>query len=144
VAEVAEFTVTLVTLAPSELARGKLAKAVMAASNVLPFCSRPTFCETGVLELKNFSQFAVICATAAELPPVLGLLGADELAGTGEAGETGALAEDGEVAADVLELLLQAATVRARTAASVGARAIRRAKGLNRKTRLLSLGRMYG
>jgi hypothetical protein len=85
----------------------------------------------------------VICATAAELPPVPGLLGTDELAGTGE---TGALAADadGEVAADVLELLLQAATVRARTAASVGARAIRRAKGLNRKTRLLSLGRMYG
>ena len=44
----------------------------------------------------------------------------------------------------VLELLLQAATVRARTTASVGARVIRRAKSLNRMTRLLSLGRMYG
>jgi hypothetical protein len=116
----------------------------MAASNVLPFSRSLTFSETGVLELKNFSQFAVICATAAELAPVLGLLGADELAGAeAGTGEAGALAADGEVEADVVELLLQAATVRARATASIGARVIRRAQGLNRMTRLLSLGRMY-
>ena len=92
--------------------------------------------------MKNFSQFAVICATAAELTPVLGLLAAAELAASGPERRTaGAL--EAEVEADVLELLLQAATVRARARASVGARAIRRAKRLNRMTRLLSLGRMY-
>jgi hypothetical protein len=148
VAEVAEFTVTLVTLAPSELARGKLAKAVMAASNVLPFCRRLTFCETGVLELKNFSQFAVICALA--LPPAaLGLLGAaelaaGELAAGDEAAEEAAGVLDAEVVADGLALLLQAATARAKARASAGARVIRRAKSLNRMTRLLSLGRMHG
>jgi len=69
---------------------------------------------------------------------VLGLLGADELGADDEA--AGALDDDDE--ADVLELLLllQAATIRARTTASVGARIIRRAKRLNRMTRLLSLG----
>ena len=44
----------------------------MAEENVLPFCSRATFSETGVLELKNFSQFAVISAAAAELPEAAG------------------------------------------------------------------------
>ena len=140
-AEVAEFTVTLVTLAPSELARGKLAKALMAPSKVLPFCNKETRSAVGVLELKNFSQFAVIWATAAEFDPVLGLPGADELGADDEA--AGALDDEDEDEVDVLELLLQAATVRARTTASVGARAIRRAKRWNRKTRLLSLGRMY-
>ena len=138
----AEFTVTAVTLAPSELASGKLAKALMAASNVLPFCNRVAFSATGVLELKNFSQFAVIWATAAALDPVLGLLAADELGAADEA--AGALDDDDEDEPEVLELLLQAATVRAKTTASVGARVIRRAKSLNRMTRLLSLGRMYG
>jgi len=71
---------------------------------------------------------------------VLGLLAAAELAGDEAAG---ALDDDDEVGAEVLELLLQAATVRARTTASVGARVIRRAKSWNRMTRLLSLGRMY-
>jgi hypothetical protein len=83
----------------------------------------------------------VICATAAALDPVLGLLGADELGADDEA--AGALDDDDEVEADVLELLLQAATVRATVRASVGARAIRRAKRLNRMTRLLCLGRIY-
>jgi hypothetical protein len=141
VAEVADVTVTAVTLAPIPLARGNVANVLMAAVNLLPFCNREAFSAAGVLELKNFSQFAVICATAAALDPVLGLLGADELSADGEA--IGALDDDGEVEADVLELLLQAATVRATVRASVGARAIRRAKRLNRTTRLLSLGRIY-
>jgi hypothetical protein len=140
VAEVAEVSVTAVTLAPIPLARGNVANALMAEVNLLPFCNSVAFSAAEVLELKNFSQFAVISATAAELDPVLGLLGAAELAGDEAAG---ALDDDDD--ADVLELLLllQAATVRARTTASVGARVIRRAKRLNRMTRLLSLGRMY-
>ena len=73
---------------------------------------------------------------------MLGLLGADELGA--DDGAAGALDDDGEEEAEVLELLLQAATVRAKTTASIGARIIRRAKSLNRMTRLLSLGRMYG
>jgi len=85
----------------------------------------------------------VICATAAELPPVLGLLAAAELGAEDEAADEVAGALEAEVEADGLELLLQAATVRARARASVGARVIRRAKRLNRMTRLLSLGRMY-
>ena len=140
-AEVADVTVTAVTLAPIPLASGSLANAVMAAVNLLPFCNKETRSAVGVLELKNFSQFAVIWAAAAEFDPVLGLLGADELGADDEA--AGALDDEDEDEADVLELLLQAATVRARTTASVGARAIRRAKRWNRKTRLLSLGRMY-
>jgi len=72
---------------------------------------------------------------------VLGLLAAAELGADDEA--AGALDDEVEVEADVLELLLQAATVRARTTASVGARIIRRAKSWDRMTRLLSLGRMY-
>jgi hypothetical protein len=140
VAEVADVTVTAVTLAPIPFARGNVANALTAAANLLPFCNRETFSAAGVLELKNFSQFAVIWATAAELDPVLGLLGADELGADDEA--AGALDDDDE--AGVLELLLlQAATVRARTTASVGAKAIRRARRLNRMTRLLSLGRKY-
>jgi hypothetical protein len=91
-----------------------------------------------VLELKNFSQFAVICATAAELP-VLDPLGAAELAAGDEAAEL----LDDEVDADVLELLLQATTVMASAKPSTGARVIRRAERLNRMTRLLCLGRMY-
>jgi hypothetical protein len=110
----------------------------MAVANVLPFCSKETFSATGVLELKNFSQFAVICATAAELP-VLGLPGAAELA----AGDEAAGLVDDEVDADVLELLLQATTVMASARPSAGARVIRRAKRLNLMTRLLCLGRMY-
>jgi hypothetical protein len=111
-------------------------KALMAAVKTLPFCSSAAFCEAVVLELKNFSQFAVICATAVELPAVE-LAGA-ELPAAG-ADDDGAELDPGLVA-DVLGLLLQAATVAARTRPSAGA-AIRRARRLNRMTRLLCLGR---
>ena len=90
--------------------------------------------------MKNASQFAVICATAPELLGALELLelaGADELTGEEAADEL-----DPELA-DVLELLLQATTVRAIARPSAGARVIRRAKRLNRMTRLLCLSRMY-
>ena len=62
----AEVTVTPVTSAPSPLTRWE--RLPMAGANALPFCSRAALSEVGVLALKNFSQFAVICATAAELP----------------------------------------------------------------------------
>ena len=61
-----EFTVTFVTVAPSPLTRW--VRLPIAAANAVPSCSRVTRCDVGVLALKNFSQFAVICATAAELP----------------------------------------------------------------------------
>jgi len=66
---VAELTVTFVTLAPIPLARGKLAKALMADSRAVPFCSSLTLSGMGVLALKNFSQFALICAAAAVVDP---------------------------------------------------------------------------
>jgi hypothetical protein len=88
----------------------------------------------------------VICATAPEL---LELAGADELPAGAEAGAEagdGAPAEaaelDGDVAAEVLELLLQAATATARAGPSTRA-VIQRAKRLNRMTRLLYLGWRY-
>jgi hypothetical protein len=84
----------------------------------------------------------VIWATAAEVDPVLG---AAELPVGGVEEAAGALGEpDEEVDAGLLELLLQAATARARARASAGARVIRRAKSLNRMTRLLSLGQVHG
>jgi len=135
---VEEFTTTLVTLAPIPLASGSWAKALIAEVNLLPFCSRAAFCAAEVLELKNFSQFAVISATAPEL---LELAGADELLVTTGDEVTGAEAAEGDVAADVLELLLQAATATARAGPSARAM-IRRVKRLNRMTRLLCLGRM--
>jgi hypothetical protein len=116
-----------------------LAKALMAGSRMVPFCSSLTFSETGVLESKNFSQFAVISATAAALPPV-GLAAGAEVAGADD--EAGTLEGEVDVDAGLLELLLQAAAVRAIASASAGARIIRRARGLNRTTRLLSLGQM--
>ena len=83
---------------------------------------------TGVLASKNFSQFAVICAAASAVDPVPGLLGAAEL------GADAAL--DGAAGcADEVELLLQAAIVAASAKPSAGA-AIRRARSLNRMTRL--------
>jgi hypothetical protein len=119
-----------------------LAKALMAEANVLPFWSRVAFCAAVVLELKNFSQLAVICATAPEVNEALELataLGDEAGADAGdEAAELG-----GDVEADELELLLQAATVAASARPSAGA-IIRRATRLNRMTRLLCLGRMYG
>jgi len=84
----------------------------------------------------------VICATAAELPTGLEL--GLELAGAEEptAGDEAAADVEPELVADGLALLLQAATVTARATPSAGA-IIRRAKRLNRMTRLLCLDRMY-
>ena len=74
-----------------------------------------------MLELKNFSQFAVICAAASAVDPVPGLLGAAEPGAAADDG--GAL--DGEAVVDELEL--QAAIVAASARPSAGA-AIRRAR----------------
>jgi hypothetical protein len=140
VAIVAEVTVTPVTLAPIPFASGSLLKESMAEENELPFSSRATRCESGVLALKNFSQFAVICATAAELPED------DDEAGAEDTGaeDTGAEDETGDEAADDEddELELQAETASASARPSTGARMIRRATSGNRM-RVLSLGRMY-
>jgi hypothetical protein len=132
---VAESTVTLVTVAPIPLARGRVAKVLMADSRAAPFCSSLTLSASGVLELKNFSQFALICAAASAVDPVPGLLGAAEVA----AGDDGG-ALDGEAVVVVLELL-QAAIVAASARPSAGA-AIRRARRWDRMTRLLCLGRV--
>jgi hypothetical protein len=94
-----------------------------------------TLSASGVLELKNFSQFALICAAASAVDPVPGLLGAAELGAAEDDG--GAL--DGE-AFVVVFALLQAAIVAASARPSAGA-AIRRARRWDRMTRLLSLGR---
>jgi hypothetical protein len=112
---------------------------LMAAENVLPFCRSWTFSDTGVLELKNFSQFVVISATAAELLPPVEVFAGAELAGA----DDGAGALEVAVDAGLLELLLQAAAVRASTRTSAGARVNRRAKSPNRMTRLPSFGQMY-
>jgi hypothetical protein len=125
VAEVAESTVTLLTVAASPGAR--LIRPLMAPENALPFCSRVTLSELGVLELKNFSQFAVICAAAAELPEE----GADD-AGADDAGAL--VAPVDEELEGELEVL-QAATAAASVRASAGARMIRRATSWDRMTR---------
>jgi len=129
-----------VTFAPIPPASGSLLKESMAEENELPFSSRATRCESGVLALKNFSQFAVICATAAELPED------DDEAGAEDTGaeDTGAEDETGDEAADDEddELELQAETASASARPSTGARMIRRATSGNRM-RVLSLGRMY-
>ena len=110
----------------------------MAPENVLPFCSRATRSAVDVLELKNFSHVAVIAATAPELLAELPLA-----AGAEAEADAGAEAEaepDPELAADVLELLLQAATVTASARPSVRLSAgviIRRARESDRMTRLL-------
>jgi hypothetical protein len=88
-----------------------------------------------VLELKNFSHVAVIAATA------LGFVA--ELAGAEAGADAGAEAEaepDPALAADVLALLLQAATVAASARPSVRLSAgviSRRARESDRMTRLL-------
>jgi hypothetical protein len=84
---------------------------------------------TGVLASKNFSQFALICAAASAVDPVPGLLAAEP-----GADEEGGGALDPEPAAEEPELL-QAAIVAASARPSAGA-AIRRARRLNRMTRL--------
>jgi DNA-binding GntR family transcriptional regulator len=80
----------------------------------------------------------VICATAAEVNEALELAMALGAEAGAEAAEL-----DGDVEADELELLLQAARVAASARPSAGA-IIRRATRLNRMTRLLCLGRMHG
>jgi hypothetical protein len=68
VACVLEVSVTDVTLAERPDASGLLDSAVIAEENLEPFCSRATRSEVGVDELKNFSQLAVIWATAVPVP----------------------------------------------------------------------------
>ena len=82
-----------------------------------------------MLALKNFSQFAVISATAAELPE--DDAGADDEAGADDAG---AEDEGADELDDELELL-QAATASASARPSAGARMIRRATSGNRIAR---------
>ena len=133
-ADVAEFTVTPVTFAPIPPASGILLKSLMAEVNELPFCSSATRCDSGVLALKNFSQFAVICAVA-ELPVEADEAGADE-AGADEAGAEDAGADD--AGADELDdeaELLQAATASTSAKPIAGARMIRRATSGNRIAR---------
>ena len=134
-ADVAEFTVTPVTLAPIPSASGSLLNESMAEENEGPFCSRATRCESGVLALKNFSQFVVICAAAAELPDDAG---ADET-GTADGDPAGVELVDAVGVAtdyedDELELL-QAVTASASARPSTGARMIRRATSGNRIAR---------
>ena len=90
--------------------------------------------------MKNASQFAVICAVALAEAAWPELLATGELAAGEEAAADDGGALDGEAVADELELL-QAAIVAASARPSAGA-AIRRARRLNRMTRLLCLGRM--
>jgi hypothetical protein len=83
-----------------------------------------------VLALKNFSQFAVICAAAAELPED------DDEAGAEDAGADEAGAEDEAVDDEDDELeLLQAVTASASARPSTGARMTRRATSGNRIAR---------
>jgi hypothetical protein len=134
VADVAEFTVTPVTLAPIPPASGSLLKSLMAEENELPFCSSATRSDSGVLALKNFSQFAVICAVA-ELPVEADEAGADE-AGADDAGAEDAGADDaGADELDVEAELLQAATASTSAKPIAGVRMIRRATSGNRIAR---------
>src|ERR1051326_9515340 len=92
----------------------------MAEENEGPFCSRATRCESGVLELKNFSQFAVICATADELPEP------DDDAGAEDAGaDTGGADDDDADELDDEAELLQAPTASASARPSAGTTARR-------------------
>ena len=138
-ADVAEFTVTPVTFAPIPPASGIWLNSLMAVANAPPFCSSAARSEVGVLALKNFSQFAVICAVA-ELPVEADEAGADE-AGADEAGADEAGAEDAgadDAGADELDdeaELLQAATASTSAKPIAGARMIRRATSGNRFAR---------
>ncbi len=92
-------------------------------ANAVPFCSRATRCDVGVLELKNFSQFAVICAAAfpvADADDVADVAGDDEF-------------DDAE---DEPELP-QATTAAASARPSNGARMTRGATSWNRMARSL-------
>jgi hypothetical protein len=100
-------------------ASGLAANADTEAENLSPFsssCSRLLF---GVAELKNASQFVLIAAIAAELPPLAAEL--DPPAGVAAADDEGALLV--VVAGGELEPPLeQAARVAASTRPSSGAR----------------------
>jgi hypothetical protein len=115
-------------VAPSPLTRWM--RLLRAEANAAPFCSSPTRSEFGVLELKNFSQFVVICAAAAALPEDGDDTGPDD---TGvevvDAGAGGADELDDEPE------LLQAATASASARPSAGTRMIRRATRGNRIAR---------
>jgi hypothetical protein len=100
---------------------------VMAEENVLPFSSKATRCALGVLALKNFSQFAVICAAAPEVS-VADTEPGDDAVADDDAGADGVDEPDDE-------LELQAATVVASARASAGARMSRRATSGNRIAR---------
>jgi hypothetical protein len=102
--------VTALTDDVAEDARGELACDWMIDANVDPFCRRLTRFDTGVLGLKNASQFVLICATAAdELPLADGA--ADDGAADDGAAEDGA-ADDllADAAGLALPLLLHAVT----------------------------------
>jgi hypothetical protein len=89
----------------------------------------------GVLALKNFSQFAVISATAAEL--VVAEPDAADAAGAAAVVEAAGAGAD-EEAAELDELELQAATAAMSVTARAGASMIRRAASGSRMTRPLS------
>ncbi|MGH3190522.1 MAG: hypothetical protein ACRDPY_29085 [Streptosporangiaceae bacterium] len=103
----------------------------MAVANVLPSCTKATFCDGGVLALKTFCQFAVIWAAAAA---VFVAAGASD-AWADDAGTDDARADNLE---DKLEPV-HAATAATSASASAGARIIRRAKTVNPMAHLLVL-----
>jgi hypothetical protein len=72
--------VTAVTDDVAEDASGELACDWMIDANVDPFCRRLTRFDTGVLGLKNASQFVLICATAADELPLADAAADDLLA----------------------------------------------------------------
>ena len=97
-----ETTVTLVTFAVAEEARPEPAWDLMTDANVCPSWRRLTRLATGVLGLKNASQFAVIAAVSpALLTGLAEVTGAEEVAGADDDG-----AELGLELAPELELLL--------------------------------------
>ncbi|MGO9781445.1 MAG: hypothetical protein ACLPKE_29010 [Streptosporangiaceae bacterium] len=106
---------TAVTDDVAEDASGELAWDWMIDANAEPFCRRLTRCDTGVLGLKNASQFVLICAAAADEPPLADGAGDDGAAEDGAAddgaGDDGA-ADDllADAAGLALPLLLHAAT----------------------------------
>jgi hypothetical protein len=107
--------VTAVTDDVADDARGELACDWMIDANADPFCRRLTRFDTGVLGLKNASQFVLICVTAADEPPLADGAADDGAAEDGAA--DGGAAEDGaaddllaDAAGLALPLLLHAET----------------------------------
>ena len=105
----------------------------MTVANVLPFCTKAAFCDSGVLALKTFSQFAVIWATAAAVSAAVGAIDA----GADDAGTDDARADELEDEPEPVH----AETAATSASASAGARIIRRARTVNPMTHLLGLGR---